>query len=179
MTKYVALLRGVMPTNPNMKSDKLKAFFNELGFNNVQTVITSGNVIFESSENNVALLETRIEEALPIKLGFTSSTIVRSKDILKSLADSKPYKELDHGKQSYLLVTFFKQKPNIPFNIPYQPKDKPFKIIGSKDDAIFGVVDLSIGRTPDYMAWLEKQFGKELSSRTWNTLERIVSKMVQ
>jgi hypothetical protein len=42
--RYVALLRGIMPTNPNMKGEKLKAVFEGLGFSNVHTVIASGNV---------------------------------------------------------------------------------------------------------------------------------------
>jgi|GEM_PF-2527048 len=39
--KYVAFIRGVGPENPNMHGDKLTQFFEELGFSNVQTVISS------------------------------------------------------------------------------------------------------------------------------------------
>lgn len=41
--KYVALLRGIAPTNPNMRNDKLREVFEKPGFKNVQTVISSGN----------------------------------------------------------------------------------------------------------------------------------------
>src|SRR6185312_1324765 len=65
MMRYVALLRGIGPTNPNMKGEKLKAVFEGLGFRNVHTVIASGNVIFDSPSKAPAVLEEKIEKALP------------------------------------------------------------------------------------------------------------------
>lgn len=46
--RYVALLRGIGPANPNMKGERLKSAFEEIGFTNVHPVIASGNVIFDS-----------------------------------------------------------------------------------------------------------------------------------
>ena len=177
MTKYVALLRGIGPTNPNMRSGKLKSFFEELGFDNVQTLITSGNVLFESSASNVSAIEELIEKTLPEKLGFNSTTIVLSQSKLQSLVDDDPYIGYEHGKKTYLLVTFFKQPRKIEFKLPYQPEDKPYKLVGAKDTMIYGVVDSTSGKTPDYMVWLEKEFGKNITSRTWKTIQRIITKM--
>lgn len=42
MTTYVALLRGIVPLNPNMRNEKLRGVFEKLGFTNVRTVISSG-----------------------------------------------------------------------------------------------------------------------------------------
>ena len=61
MTKYIALLRGIGPGNPNMRNDKLCGVFEKLGFSNVTPVISSGNVIFESDEINKKTLELKIE----------------------------------------------------------------------------------------------------------------------
>jgi len=177
MTKYVALLRGIGPTNPNMRSDKLKAFFEGLGFDKVQTLITSGNILFETDNSDVSSMEAIIEKALPTKLGFNSTTIIRSQADLKSLVDQDPYMGKEHGLETYLLVTFFKRTPKIPFEIPYEPDDKPYRIIGRNDLSIYGIVDATSGKTPDYMVWLEKQFGKDITSRTWKTIERILDKM--
>lgn len=65
MTKYVALLRGIAPTNLNMRNDKLRGVFEKLAFENVKTVISSGNVIFESPSRRAKKLEETIEAALP------------------------------------------------------------------------------------------------------------------
>ena len=34
-----------------------------------------------------------------------------------------------------------------------------------------------VGRTPDLMLWLEKQFGKKITTRTWKTVGKILAKM--
>ena len=179
MTKYVALLRGIGPTNPNMKGNKLKALFEELDFSNVQTVITSGNVIFESHRSNTTTMTKDIEEALPEKLGFTSTVIIRSRSQLQKLVDQDPYKELAHDQKTYLLVTFFKESHNIKIKLPYTPNDKPYTLLGRIDDAVYGSVDLTAGKTPDYMVWLERQFSKDITSRTFKTIQRILTKMNQ
>lgn len=179
MTTYVALLRGIGPTNPNMKSSKLKGFFEELGFRNVRTVITSGNVIFESQSTDTRTMAQALEEALPQKLGFTSTLIIRSRTQLQALVDQDPYRAVVHSHKTYLLVTFFKKAPDITMKLPYRPDNKPYVLLGKIDDALYGSVDLTKGKTPDYMVWLERQFGKDLTSRTLKTIQRILAKMDQ
>jgi uncharacterized protein (DUF1697 family) len=61
-----------------MRNDKLRGVFERLGFENVKTVISSGNVIFESPSRSIRKLEESIEKALPEELGFKSTTIIRS-----------------------------------------------------------------------------------------------------
>ena len=179
MGKYVAMLRGIGPGNPNMTGEKFKGLFEELGFSGVQTVLASGNVIFESPSSNTDSLAELIEKALPQKLGFTRSVVLRSQVELQHLIDLDPFKgiEHDHNKQTYLLVTFFRQTPKIPFTLPHTPENKPYTILGKIDDAVYGSIDLLSAKTPDYMAWLEKQFGKDITSRTPRTIRIILSKM--
>ena len=160
MPKYAAFLRGIGPSNPNMRQEKLKSFFESLGFANVRAVISSGNVIFESRSKNIPDLEQKIEKALPKKLGFNSMTIVVSEEQLKKLVKQNPFKGLNHKTDSYLLVTFFKNKPT-----------KQLKY----DRAVCNVFNLSGNRGPEIMVGLEKQYGKQITSRTWKTISKIVS----
>jgi uncharacterized protein (DUF1697 family) len=179
MIKYVAMLRGIGPGNPNMTHEKFTSFFEGLGLTGVQVVLGSGNIIFEDSNSEASALAERIENALPQKLGFQRSVILRSEAELRRLIDRDPFKgvESNHNKATYLLVTFFKHTPTISWDLPYTPEGKPYTILGRIDDAVYGTVDLTAGKTPDYMAWLEKQLGKDITSRTPRTLRLILSKM--
>lgn len=152
---YVALLRGIGPGNPNMHSAKLKAFFESLGFTNVHTVISSGNVVFDSTLTSDKALEAKIEKAMPQKLGFSRAAIVRSRADLEKLVKKNPYKGIKDERPNYLLVTFFKN-------------GKP---------PLCSVLDMSDTHTPDFMRDLEKKHGKGLTSRTWKTINRILAKM--
>ncbi|MDE2040959.1 MAG: DUF1697 domain-containing protein [Patescibacteria group bacterium] len=153
--RYITLLRGIGPTNPNMKSARLKAVFEGLGFRNVRTVIASGNVIFESPARDILRLERRIEKALPEKLGFNSTAIIRTEREFRALAKRDPFRGIRDQKPNYLLVTFFKD---------HRPE-------------ICSVIKLIEGKTPDFMRKLEQSHGKQLTSRTWKTVCRIVRKV--
>jgi uncharacterized protein (DUF1697 family) len=61
VTTYVALLRGIGPGNPNMTSAKLTDFLESLVFKQVATVITSGNVVFNSPSKDIDKLKAKIE----------------------------------------------------------------------------------------------------------------------
>lgn len=153
MTQYIAFLRGIMPSNPNMRNEKLRGVFVDLGFKNVRTVISSGNVIFESDSKNGKTLEEKIEKAFPAKLGFKSATIIRSRGQIQKLVKSDPFKGAKDTPTSRLNVTFLK-----------------------KGGEIFSVVDLTTTGTPEVMLKLEKEHGKEITTRTWKTVARILAK---
>lgn len=57
MTKYVAFLKQVYFRKKFIKMAELKNFFEDIGFQNVKTVFTSGNIIFDSQENLTCLHE--------------------------------------------------------------------------------------------------------------------------
>lgn len=175
--KYAALLRGIGPGNPDMRNDKLREVFEELGFQNVQSVISSGNIIFETDRNDIQQIEAELEKAWPEKLGFTSTTIVRSKKQLQELVILDPFQGMTHGPSSYLLVTLFKKATHMPFKLPYQPEGKTYKLLGATNTEVFTTTDNTVVKTTDLMTWLEKQFGKEITSRTWKTLGRILKKL--
>jgi len=152
--KYAAFIRGVGPENPNMHQDKFKTFFEGLGFSNVQAVISSGNVIFETGENDQKYLEKFIEENLPIKLGFSRAVIIRSKDYLKNLVSLDPFNGIADSPATKLNITFFK-----------------------KGGEVFSIINPQIKDTTKVMQELEKQYGKDITMRTLGTIGKILKRM--
>ena len=90
---YLALLRGINVGGKNkVPMAELKACFEELGCENVQTYIASGNVLFESSKSSPELTE-EIQEALPKRFRLDSELIkilVLSRDQLQKVIDQAP-----------------------------------------------------------------------------------------
>jgi uncharacterized protein (DUF1697 family) len=175
--KYVALLRGIGPSNPNMRNEKLRWVFQELGFQNVQTVITTGNVLFESPSRDVKSLEAAIEDAIQRQLGFSSTTIIRSHQQLRRLAGNNPFGSIEDSPTSRLNITFLKKKRKSNLRFPYHAEKKGYTVVGMHGREVCSVVDLSGATTPDLMAWLEKQFGKEITTRTWKTVGKILNRL--
>jgi uncharacterized protein (DUF1697 family) len=175
MTKYVALLRGIAPGNPSTSNPSLVAGLEALGLKNVKSVISSGNVVFES-DLAAGKLETIIEATWPKKLGFTATTVVRSQAQLRKLLNANLFKD-KHSAGTYQLITFFKRPTKPGFNLPYQPPNKPYKLVGYVDNALFSVTDTTGQKAPNIMTWLEQQYGKDITSRTPLTVERILGRM--
>ncbi len=177
MAKYVALIRGIGPGDPQKTNEKLRGALQSLGLSNVQSVISSGNIVFETDEADVHTLEAVIEAAWPRLLGFTASTIVRSQTQLQKILDADPFSGVAHTEGSYQLITFLKRAAKPDFDVPYQPPGKPYIVVGHADDVVFTTTDNTIIKTSDVMTWLEKQFGKDITSRTPLTIQRIIKKM--
>lgn len=172
------LLRGMGPGDPKFNNQTVCQCLEELGYINVRSLQASGNYLFESDETDNAKLEVAIEESIEQAVGFRRAAIVRNSNEVAELMKYDPFKGMTHSNESYLLVTFMKQPRRPDFALPYQPPDKPYEIIGAKNDMLFSVVDNTTGKTPDLMVWLERQLGKDITSRTWNTMQRIHQKLV-
>ncbi|MDE2188239.1 MAG: DUF1697 domain-containing protein [Patescibacteria group bacterium] len=155
MTTYVALLRGIGPSNPNMHGKKLRSVFEKLGFKKVLTLLSSGNVIFDSGSKNVRALELKIEKALKAHLDINSPAYIRSQHELELIIKKDPFKGARHSGNSYLIVSFLKRKPW----------------------EIYGNIDITQKSGPQFMRDIEKKFGKDVTTRTWKTVQRIVEKM--
>lgn len=177
MARCVALLRGIGPANPNMRNEHLRRVAEGMGLQNVATFISSGNLLFDTDSDDFASVESALESAWLDELGFRSTTIIRSEEQLDSLVELDPYHGLEHGRATYLLVTFARSKLDIGFAIPHQPPDHDYRVVAATEREVFTVTDTTSERTPDVMAWLEREFGKEITSRTWLTVTRILRKM--
>lgn len=179
MYRYAALLRGIAPSGTNMTNDKLRGVFERLGFDAVASVVSSGNIVFRSDESDVPALEQRIEEALTADLGIAGRTILRERAELRALLDTDPFPGVTHGRGSYLTATFLKDGSTAPKVLPQHP-DPLTRIVGydKAARAVLAITDnTDVGRTPDFMGWLEKQCGKDITTRTWLTVQRIVRKL--
>lgn len=179
MHQYAALLRGIAPSGRNMTNDKLRGVFERLGFAKVESVLASGNIVFRTAESDLPALERRIESALTSDLGINSRTLLRSHPELRALLDSDPFPGLTHGRGTYLTATFVKDPGTVPDVVPEQP-DPLTRVIRFDPVArvVLAVTDNSDpGRTPDFMTWLERAYGRDITTRTWLTVQRIVRKL--
>jgi len=107
--KYVAFLRGISPMNAPAK--KLAEVFEDVGFTGVTTVLSSGNVVFDSPHTEVAEIKSAIEQAMLEKLGVKTTAMVRSAAQIRKIVQSKPFGTLEHSRETYLMVTFLGQTP--------------------------------------------------------------------
>ena len=62
-------------------------------------------------------------------------------------------------------------------HLPWTSDDNSYKIIDKSDKTVLSVLDLSIAKTPKAMKAFERFFGKNITTRNWNTIKRIEKKL--
>ena len=155
--------------------DGLKKVFESLGFKNVKTLLASGNVVFETQRSSSRDLAKRIEETLKKKIGHEIGVHIRTITQLQHIEESNPFKAVNVTPQTRFYVTFLSDKPKGDMKIPYQPPDKSFKLLRATESEVYSVVTPSPhSGTRNLMGFLEKQFGRKITTRNWNTISRIL-----
>src|SRR4051812_30302398 len=118
MPRYVAFLRGVSPVNAKMP--ELARCFEAAGFTEVRTVLSSGNVVFDSRAAKSEALERRAEQAMESALGKTFRTSVRTVAYLKSLLASQPFAEFALPPQVKCVITFLRRPAQAEVALPVE-----------------------------------------------------------
>ena len=175
---HVALLRGIAPADPATRNDRLRGAFTALGFSDVRTVISSGNVVFGvEGHPDVAEVEAHIEQGLAEHVGRPIRTIVRSRERLQALVDLDPFAGVPEEPGTVLNVTFLKHAPAVDLDYPHRPEGKSYTLLALHDLAICSVVPSAGPGTSDVMTWMERRLGKQITTRTYRTVGRILKVM--
>lgn len=172
MAKYVAFLRGVNVGGVIVKMDRLKKSFEALAFTEVKTLLASGNVLFTAPSTSESTLVNKIEKKLAADFGREIGVLVRKIEELQRLAAADPFAEIKITPQTRLFVTFLSEKNKSSLKIPYETPDKNCRIIRANDREVCSV--LTSYRTVDLMSMLEKEYGRKVTTRNWNTIEKIL-----
>ncbi len=170
MPRYAAFLRGVSPMNAKMP--ELKKAFERAGFTDVNTVLSSGNVVFTSRAGSESSLEHKAEAAMSEHLGHAFGTIVRPVDALRAMLEADPWTQFPLAQGSKRVVTFLREGPTAKLPLPIE-------LDGAR---ILAVLDREVltayvpgPKGPVFMTLIEKTFGKDVTTRTWDTVRRVAS----
>ena len=168
MPRYAAFLRGVMPTNAKMPD--LKRAFVRAGFTDVKTVLGSGNVVFTAPSAKPASLERKAEAAMQAELGRTFMTIVRPIDALRELLDADPYKPFKLAPDSKRVVTFLRAGAGSKVELPIEEDGaRVLVVIGGEGFSAY----TRTANGPVFMKLIERSFGKDQTTRTWETVQKV------
>lgn len=94
MTVYVALLHSIVlgPGRRVVMAD-LRATAERIGFRDARTLVSTGNLVFETASEAVAVIEARLEEGFRRHFGKHVDIIVRDASGWKRLAGQNPFPE--------------------------------------------------------------------------------------
>jgi uncharacterized protein (DUF1697 family) len=155
----------------NAKMPELKRAFELAGFTDVKTVLSSGNVVFSARPALEPAIERKAEAAMAKHLGRSFLTIVRDVDALRELLESDPYHPFRLKAGSKRVVTFLREKPKRRVDLPVSLGHA--RILCAHDREVFTTYVRDPNTGPDFMTLIEKTFGKDVTTRTWETIQKV------
>ncbi|WP_423128449.1 DUF1697 domain-containing protein [Gaoshiqia sp. Z1-71] len=177
-SRQLALLRGInIGGHHKVPMAELSRELEKIGFRNISTVLNSGNVIFDASSAPAEEVEDRIGTHLERVFGFPVPVMVRDDSDIFALTTDNPFQHVEGTKNTRFYLSFLKQAPSIRLNTPWFSDDQSFCILEIRGKTVCSLLDLSVTQTPKGMDALEQLFGKNITTRSWNTIQRIVGKI--
>ncbi len=104
MTCYVALLGSINVGGNQLKMAELRAALEDEGFENVATVVASGNVLFDHAKAADGKLEGRLAEIVKDRFDIDTFAAVRSKAELEAVVAESPF--AGQGEDKFVHVHF-------------------------------------------------------------------------
>jgi len=169
--RYAAFLRGVSPMNAKMP--EVKRCFERAGFTDVATVLSSGNVVFDARTSFEESLARKAEAAMQKDLGRAFPAIVRPIEALRAILDSDPYKSFRLPPDAKRVVTFLRDPPKAKLDLPVELHGA--RILCLKGHEAFSAY-IRTPHGPVFMTLIEKTFGREVTTRTWETVKKVAEK---
>ena len=176
MAEYAAFLRGInVGGKKPVPMAALKKSLEALKFKNVRTLLISGNVVFEAPAGPTVPLEKKISGKLKQTFKMEIGVLVRTLDELRKIDDAKPFKGIEATPDTGLYVTFLSEEPEKALCAPFSTPGGEMRTLRVAGREVFAVVTRSAGgRTVEFMQILEKKFGRQITTRNWNTIQKVL-----
>ena len=170
METFIAFLRGINVGGANkVPMKELKEHFEQLGFTDIKTILATGNVLFKGKPEKTPNLSTELSK----KLGFDTHLLIFTYSDIKDIIDSDPFEGKEISKDVKFYISFYSEIKKSNLQIPYNDIEKGIEILKISDKAIFSIVDIKKSGTVELMKILDKEFGTKLTTRNFNTIQKL------
>lgn len=176
MARYIALLRGInVAGHKKIAMSDLRELMAHMGFEDPQSILQSGNLLFRSKAQPTGKLEQLLEAGIRKRLSLETHVFVRSAQEWQSVIAHNPFPEEAQHDPGHLVVMFFKSAPE-----PGNVKALQSAIAGSeviRADGRQGYITYPDGQGRSRLtnALIESRLGTKGTARNWNTVLKLAA----
>jgi uncharacterized protein (DUF1697 family) len=171
---FVALFRGInVGTAKRISMADLKSLFEDLGFEDVRTLLNSGNVVFRGKRINPARTTLAIEQAIQAKSGFSSRVTILSARELDAIVTANPMPDRTADASRYLVTILTDRAARHPLHALADGAWEPEACALGEGVAYLWCPN---GQTGSPLAEaMAKQLGEGGTTRNWATILKIAA----
>ena len=171
MSTYISMLRGInVGAQKTIRMVELISAYESLDLSSIKTYVQSGNVVFESAEQDSGRLGANIEAQIERAFGYKVSVFLRTPAEFKNLIAGNPFLAERKEDPARLHVTFlYRPVAESEIGRLERPKtDADEFVAGTKEIYLF--CPNGYGRTKLSNGYFEKVLGLPATTRNWNTV---------
>jgi len=175
MPVVVSLLRAVnVGGHASIKMADLRALYQSLKFNDVQTYVQSGNVVFRTEEQDLPKLAKRIQAAIGKRFGVKPEVVLRTASQLLDVVERNPFAKRRGIEPSKLLCYFLAAKPSAEACAQLRALPLESEELVPSGSELF--IYFSVGMGKSKLPWgkLEKITAGPGTGRNWNTVTKLL-----
>lgn len=172
--KYIAILRGInVSGQKKILMKELIRYLESLGFTNVQTYIQSGNVIFESEQEEG--LKLLIENKIKTIYGFDVPVQVHEVEYFVHVLENNPFLVNNEVDEKFLHVTFLGDAPDSKLVDVLEERDLGTDEFVINKREIYLYCPNGYGRTKLTNTFFERKLKVSATTRNWKTVTNLVA----
>ena len=174
MSIFISLLRGInVGVQKRLRMETLREIYTELGLTWVRTYVQSGNVVFESTEQDPSNLVRRLEAKIEGTCGYSVKVFIKQVPALQDILAGNPFLKDRNEDPSKLHVTFLYRTPSEPWwSELLPPRDTTDEFARGKL-VIYLFCPGGYGKSKLSNSYFERKFGMPVTTRNWNTVNAL------
>ncbi len=172
MKTYVALLRGInVGGHKKVPMAELRNLLNKVGLNNVKTYIQSGNIIFQSVNNNLKGLETNIRVSILDQFGFEVSVMVRTREQLQKIFNDCPFSEEKKVNSYFAILSDIPNQDLVKEAYKKTYDNEEYVIL---NDCLYFYCANGYGNAKFNLSFFERKLKVSATSRNYKTIMKLL-----
>ncbi len=174
MSARVALLRGInVGGHAVVSMSELRGVLERLGFQDVRSLLQSGNLVFRGGRRNGSALEEFLEAEARKALGLQSDFIVRTGVEWAAVVARNPFPAEAERDPAHLTVVFLKDAPKAKAVEALAAAIRGREVIQADGRHLYAYYPDGIGRSKLTHALIESKLGTRGTARNWNTVLKL------
>jgi uncharacterized protein (DUF1697 family) len=175
MTVQLAFLRAVNVGGLKVSMADLRALLIDLGFENVRTLLNSGNAVFCSPNKTGVALEKFIETEFTKRTGSQADFFLRTFDEWKTIIERNPFTEEAKRDPGHLLVLALKRAPTNQEVEALRAAITGPEIFQADGKQAYVYYSAGVGTSKLTTKLIEKKLGTPNTGRNWNTVLKLAA----
>lgn len=172
MARLIALLRAVNVGGRKLPMAELRALCGELGWEEVETYIQSGNLVFSAS-GKPAALESRLEAAIAERFGLAVPVLIRTAAQWAACAQANPFPKAGRDEPNRLQMLVSKSPPRSDAAEKLTERAQAGEAVRSAGGVLWFHYPNGAGTSKLTPALIDKACGSPSTARNWRTVLKL------